>query len=75
MSVFLPCLFLVALGLCFGAVHMLAYKSAEKDGTPGEKPSIPFGCGGHCGACGLTGCGNRAAAGGEAGQIDGKPDR
>ena len=56
MSFILPCLFMVALGLLYGTIHMLYSKNAsgEDDANPAS-PSCPGGCAG----CGFMGCGMR----------------
>lgn len=59
MNVILPCLALAALGLLFGAVHMLSYRGASEDSEPeGQAPCA----GANCGACGFAGCGAFARA-------------
>ena len=55
MSVLLPCLCLVGLGLLFGLIHMAACKSASED-PDAQGASTNPGCGHSCATCGFGGC-------------------
>ena len=56
MSIILPCLFMVALGLLFGGIHMLYGKNVSRE--DGSDPASPA-CGGGCAGCGFMACGMR----------------
>ena len=68
MAVLLPCLLMAALGVIFGAVHMLYGKSASKDGD--DAGGQHFVCTGACGACGF-GCAAQKRDDADAGREEG----
>ena len=58
MSILLPCLFCVALGLAFGGIHLLHGRMFPDDSAEEAKPSE---CSGMCSSCGF-GCGMARSA-------------
>jgi len=59
MAILTPCLFMAAIGVVFGAIHLIAHRD-----DPNDEASKVLGCGMGCGACHAN-CERRGTDGGK----------